>query len=127
MWGKTQRSDVPVFKEVDLIHNSLNVMTGNVNVATLHMLPMAKSEGKAEELRFSITGRAAKRLLVNLVRREYQIYKQGGAWETHALPEPTSEESGKRSRKDGRSGPAKRSKVTGASSESRDAPVYPRA
>jgi hypothetical protein len=92
LWGKKSREELQglgteIFKEVALAHNSLNVMTGPVNAATLHMLPVEESQGKPEELRFSVTGRAAKRLLVNLLLREYKVYKQG-KWEQGKLPEP---------------------------------------
>jgi len=61
------------------------------------MLPVEESQGKPEELRFSVTGRAAKRLLVNLLLREYKVYKQG-KWEQGKLPEPEKSTEPKRPR-----------------------------
>ena len=111
LWGKKSREELQglgteIFKEVALAHNSLNVMTGPVNAATLHMLPVEESQGRTEELRFSVTGRAAKRLLVNVLLREYKLCS--------ALPEPEPENSCKRAARP-EDGPAEKKKRKAAS------------
>jgi hypothetical protein len=83
---------------------------------------MEMSEGKPDELRFSITGKAARRLLVNLLLREYKIYKQGGAWETAALPEPAPEGPRERDLGGGQSPRKKRRKVGGGKAARRPHP-----
>ena len=138
LWGNKSREDlqklgIEIFKEVTLADNSLNVMTGRVNCATLHMMPMEKSKGEPCELRFSVTCRAAKRLLVNLLLREFQIFKQSRGWEKLALPEPQPEpEERKRARLEAAPAEKKRRKTTGkkttasaSQEEAVDPPPFP--
>ena len=81
LWGKTERSDVPcIFHDVQLEHNSLHVLTGPVNAACLHAVFAEPSKGSAYELRFSITVRGVKRLLVSALLGEYKLWRSG-AWQ----------------------------------------------
>ena len=74
-----------VLCELQTVHNSLYQLTGSVNEQCLHCVPVEPSEGKAEELRFSITLRAAHRLKVNAEQGKYMSFN-GNRWETHDLP-----------------------------------------
>ena len=74
-----------VLRELQTVHNSLYQLTGRVNEQCLHCVPVEPSEGKAEELRFSITLRAAHRSRVNAEQGKYMSFN-GNRWETHDLP-----------------------------------------
>ena len=71
-------------------------MTGPINEACLHLVPVEKSAGRAEELRFGITARVVQRLVVNLLLGEYKLYRKGG-WSQH-LPLPAGDRGQKRAR-----------------------------
>ena len=76
--------------EVKTRHNSMYELGGDVNEACLHAQPMEHSDGKPEEMRFSITFRAAGRLKVNTRLGKYQKYN-GKKWETCDLPAPQAD------------------------------------
>ena len=86
LWGKKERSEMDVLCEVQTVHNSLYQLTGRVNEQCLHCVPVENSKGKAEELRFSITLRAAHRLKVNATEGKYASFN-GKKWETRDLPQ----------------------------------------
>ena len=67
------------------VHNLLYQLTGRINEQCLHCVSTELSEGKAEELRFSITLRAAHRLEVNAAQGKYASFN-GKKWETRDLP-----------------------------------------
>ena len=96
LWGKKCREEVEVFEEVQALDNSLFCMTGPINEACLHLVPVEKSAGRAEELRFGITARVAQRLMVNLLLGEYKLYRKAG-WSQH-LPLPAGDRGQKRAR-----------------------------
>ncbi len=76
-------------------HNSLFRLSGSINAACLHCVPVERSEHRADELRFSVTVRAAKRLLVNALLNEYKLFASG-AWITCCLPAPSSGAAGEK-------------------------------
>ena len=86
LWGKKTRGEMDVFHEVRTQHNSMYELTGAVNKACLHCVPMEASTGSSDELRFSITLRAAHRLKVNAQLGKYQAFN-GKKWETKDLPQ----------------------------------------
>ena len=86
LWGKKLRSEMDILCELKTVHNSLYRLTGPVNEACLHCVPVEPSEGKAEELRFSITLRGAHRLKVNAEQGTYMSFN-GKKWETRDLPQ----------------------------------------
>ncbi len=54
-----------ILSEVETQHNSMYVLRRDVNKACLHAQPAGHTESKPEELRVSMTCRAASRLKVN--------------------------------------------------------------
>ena len=90
LWGKARRGDVAcVLHDVQLEHNSLHVLTGRVNTACLHAVFAGLSQSGTDELRFSITVRGVRRLWVDALKSEYQLWKHGRWQPAKKIPSPT--------------------------------------
>jgi len=90
LWGKKLRSEMDICYELMTRGNSHYRLTGPVNEASLHGMPVEPYEGEPEEMRYSITMRRVARLAANLQLGEYRAFNDK-TWQTRGLPSKSSD------------------------------------